>query len=79
MTRLERRRVGEVGEHDVLAAAASAGVAATVAPFCRTGTVFSTVRFQTVTSCPAASSRADMREPMVPIPRKPTLPTRLSL
>ena len=54
-----------------LPVAASAGDPATAAPFSARAIVFSGVRFQTVTSCPAASRRADMREPITPMPRKP--------
>ena len=49
--------------------ATSAGEAATRAPRASTGASLSGVRFHTVTSWPAASSRSVMGRPMRPIPR----------
>ena len=56
-----------------LAAASSAGVAATLAPAAASARVFSAVRFQTVTSCPRPSSLCAMAAPILPVPAIPIL------
>src|SRR5256712_2077902 len=60
-------------EHTISTPAASCrNVAATFAPRCSKGRVFSRVRSYTTTSCCAASNRPAMRPPIAPSPMKPT-------
>ncbi|OPZ41731.1 MAG: hypothetical protein BWY94_02324 [Actinobacteria bacterium ADurb.BinA094] len=49
-------------------ATAASGVAAARAPAATTSAVRVAVRFQTVTSCPAASNRRAIGEPIRPVP-----------
>ena len=55
--------------------AASAGDPATAAPARASGSVRSRVRFHTVTSCPAPTSRPAMGRPIEPVPRNPIFAT----
>jgi hypothetical protein len=56
-------------------AAASAALAAAVAPDATSGSAFAPVRFQTVSLLPASSSRLAMRLPIPPSPTTATLVT----
>jgi hypothetical protein len=53
--------------------AASAGVVAAVAPASTSDSAFAGVRFHTVSSCPASSSRRAIRPPIPPTPIKAIL------
>ncbi len=56
--------------------ASSTGVAARVAPCSTSGAARSAVRFQTTSSCPAASRLVAIRLPIIPSPIKPIFISR---